>query len=736
MDDIRNIFTRRADQLDEFTEAAVGDQIIVARGGVAGRTSASALISAINASVSEIIAPVLAALDEPITVATQAALDRKANIFMSRGAFAASLGISEGTPFFVFHAGYLLPYIAKAAGTCLTPNLTGMNGVPAGNPTAEHYGALRDGINNDGPSINLCLNTHGLCFSYAGTYLTKESIGRLTGSFTWYAAGGENTNAASTYIVGTADIPVDEPIIMPGRSSCIVGFFIGYEAAAITGAETEGQRRGLGPKEDSASPQRGSYYNYLVFNNVGTAIGDVGYTPSFFSTSLGAIEIRNYTFAAIDLDAGTGCVWENIYASANNFTISGVNVYPTYGLRCADGNNGAWGQINIEHTLFKEYAIKMSQVRGINFTTLHIEGCGHTQAGKAFIRMDSTAASFSSLTFIHEQMLYDNVALIELGDGRPWTSDNPDSLPFRTEQSTLFIRKLQTRGLANPHAGDHPTYPSGRRGLANVSGFKFFRRASGYTDRRWRVVVEDYQAASYAGYLEDAQLRYPDTRYSDTTYIEFAQFGRRGTQMRPGKNFLPNGAMSAWTSTSVTQSSSGRAQCATNWYINRGGTGAVKADQVACDLGDDTEYWLKFSNAGANGSYQSLEVDVTDLRALSPVSGGATIPCVLSFWGKAEAAGRALEQIRFTLTNAAGSPTTSGYQVIAGSNSRLDFATTPQFFSIPFEIPADIVTLGAGAYRRLAFQINDATAARESTIYLKKVKIELGYDASNFSVAA
>lgn len=439
-----------------------------------------------------------------------------------------------------------------------------------------------------------------------------------------------------------------------------------------------------------------------------------------FSVTFGTIEIGVHTYAGVDIDdtTGTGNVWHNI-------TINGEHdeYTPVYGFRSNQRHLGTITQLNVEHGTYSGAAISVTNAIVGNLGAWHIEGVDLAERA-AYVQVGSINLIAGVISVINSRLSNDNCALIDLFG----TDDVIDS-NHESNDSMLQIGVLQTLGIARPNTDKYPDYPSNRVGLASdVSGFKFIRRV-GYANNLFKLQVNQHQWGVYNGDMEEADIyRHAFTRHSDTDHIDLLRWESKGRQVKPSKNYVANGAFTDWELTADTASSGNPVEVATDW-IGTSASGSMDVDQIALDVGSDTEFGLRLDNTAGIGTYQNVAHRIYDYK---PLIGK---PLILSFWMRADAAGRVLEQISCTLQNAGGAPTSEYVQVISGASVRLDAVTNWQYYEFEFAAPADadITTYGAAPYFELKFALNDASADRTAVIDLKKVKLEVGNEGSDYS---
>jgi hypothetical protein len=321
-----------------------------------------------------------------------------------------------------------------------------------------------------------------------------------------------------------------------------------------------------------------------------------------------------------------------------------------------------------------------------------------------------------SANFLNTRMTANNTAAFRLARAGYQSTGVPTLLTTVSATSNLKIGKLHIKGLANPNTGLYPTYPVGRTGVRNCTGFNLFKRNTSYTDRNWLVEVQDYLWATYPGQAADRQLlEFPDINYSGS--IQIRRLGERGSNVVSYDNYVLNGCFDKWLTTTATVTA-GAQEVANKWTL-RGITGAVTVDRVQDSFGANAQFDARIT-VGTAGTFQSWDQDIG-----FPVEWLGQ-PLRLTFDMKAAAAGRVLEQITATfLNNGGGSPANIFKQVWSGSDSKLDATTDFKTYVLDFAAvdPASVVTLGTAAVMRLSFQFNNTTAVRAPVVTFGNISL-------------
>lgn len=617
-------------------------------------------------------------------------------VFVTEGAFVYKVALSAATDHHVITAGGVKLYVVSGNGEV----------------NVKAFGAKGDGVTDDATAINKALEYFGTAYLPEGTFAVGATLRRdncvLKGSG-W----------AATWIKGlSASLPVDAAIVRLGRTSVIETLRIGYDT--ITGTEGRHQRVGIDLRGDNWILQRGSKIDKVMLTNCGTGISDFG--GNVFSVAFGAIELAQCSYAYIDISGTerTGNSWENVYCGGSTFTMP-------YGVRFEGfESGGTFGQINVEHTAFSVAAVRLAGMVGTVIDSLHIEGTDLTAGGAALVSLDQSDVQFGVVNVVNTRQTVDAVFMFRLNSPN-YPAAGGGSYAASTSQGRLRIGVLHLLGLADPNAPLYPAYPVGRRGIVNVAGWKFISCAD--TTRNWGVEVNEYHYGIYPGQPNDALVyEFADTWYSDAANFRLLRWGMRGDLHRDGENYIGNARMRFWTSASAVITAATPVETATGWFGQRAtGTLTVTRQFEANAL--YSAAYLRFSNVGANGTYQEIHQDIAEFRDLMDV------PMVLSFDARASVAGRRLEQIALSLANAGGTPSNLFRQVALGTDARLQFTTSWRRYRIPMTafLSASVTAVGTSPFFRLAFQINDATAARESQIDLRDVKLERGTSETAFN---
>ncbi len=510
-----------------------------------------------------------------------------------------------------------------------------------------------------------------------------------------------------TNIIGlSASIPIGSPILSPNQAIKLFGLRLGYDT--LTGAETQGQRVGLGAGAVAASANRGSVIDQVQFDNCGTGVTDYG--QGEFSVTWGALEFTNYSYRAVDVygTTRTGDTWGNVYI--NDFSAS---TYTPEGGFCLTGkcSGGSIQQLNVEHTAFTGYPVRIEGMNGLEIATLHLEGIDCSTATTGYLRVNQSNIYIGSLNCINTRMSTDNTSCVSIGQ-----AGYAATLDVQTPKSYLKVGRLHLKGLASPDNGKYPTYPSGRTGVRNIPGFAVFARDSAYTDENYSVEVENYAYQTYnAQSADERYLLHPEIDY--TGFLAMDRFAEMGRILNNGENLVQNSCFDRWLLSPVVAGVSSVTETAETWNIRNGNLGSMSVSQVVDNIGGDNTYYARVTVTVA-GHLQSFDQDIPFPYEM------ADQPFLLLFDMKAASTGRVFEQITATLRNDNGSPTTVFTQAISGSNSRMDATTSWKTYWVEFTGWASSgVTLGSGATVRLAFQFNASSADRSPTVSFRKVRL-------------
>lgn len=577
---------------------------------------------------------------------------------------------------------------------------------------AKAFGAKGDGVTDDAPAINAALDAFGSVYLPEGTFAVGSTIrhdNRVLRGAGW----------AATWIKGlSASLAADAAIVRLGRTSVIETLRIGYDV--ITGTEERHQRVGIDLRGDAWVLQRGSKIDNVMVTNCGTGISDFG--GNVFSVAFGAIELAQCSYAYIDISGTerTGNSWENVYCGGSTFTMP-------YGVRFEGfESGGTFGQINVEHTAFSVAAVRLAGMVGTVIDSLHVEGTDLTVGGAAIVSLDQSDVQFGVVNVVNTRQTVDAVFMFRLNSPN-YPAAGGGSYATSTSQGRLRIGVLHLLGLSDPNAPLYPTYPAGRRGIVNVAGWKFISCAN--TTRNWGVEVNEYRYGIYPGQPNDALVyEFADTWYSDAANFRLLRWGMRGDLHRDGENYISNARMLFWASASAIITAATPVETATGWFGQRAAGTLTVTRQFEANAMYSAAY-LRLSNVGSNGAYQEIYQDIAEFRDLMDA------PMVLSFDARASVAGQRLEQITLSLVNTGGTPSNLFRQIAFGADARLQFTTSWRRYRIPITafLSASVTAVGASPFFRLAFQINDATAARESQIDLRDVKLERGTSETAFN---
>lgn len=655
----------------------------------AGVSTAQATISTDQAAIATSAAASIVALDIlPIEFSARSALV---------SAIGGGLVPLDGV---TYRAGGL-KYIGVFGATSIAdmPGLAPLDG-----PYPDHYADnVAQGVTDMAASINNALSDFGKCYFLQGTYAVGSTI-----AFDNKKLIGVGAHGKYTRILGlSASIPIGSAILRPGRSSEISGLRVSYDA--ITGAEVRDERVGIDTRGATFQAQRGSIINDIYIGNVGTAVSDYG--ASAFSVTFGTMEIGPHSFAAFDLryPTGTGNTWGNIY-------INGGDAYTaTYGFNCEAGRLGDIGLINIEHNIYSGAALRIVNAKSGSIGQAQIEGVDIASDGGKYIEFDRANVQIAGLAIINTRASFDNLKVFKLGDAYFTT---PGASDIETQHNTVRIGSLQLRGIATPNSELYPSYPSARRGLQNVAGYKLFNRDSGKSGE-YHIDISDYSYGAFSGQQSSFPfLKYGIERYSNSLRnIVFDRVGLKGKIVQPRKNILTNGAFDTWVNPTVSGVTSAT-ETATGWFA-AAASGTLNMSRQNELFGRDNSYTMR-AEVTVAGNFQEIKQTIIDWRHFVDAD------AVLSFEMKAAVAGRVFDQITCSLTNTGGTPALAFNQVFSGSNPELDAETYWNYYEFPFKsvLSSSITSFGAAPTFAVLFSINGASALRTPTIDIRNVKLE------------
>ena len=476
--------------------------------------------------------------------------------FATRAAFVTwTSGKTPATGTIIVAAGYAYRYAGTGTAIADVPGW-----VPMGLTYPDHWAQnVTPGTTNMQPALVAALAYSATVYLSGGNYGVAATVG-------WDNAtliGNHDRGTARTRIQGIAAlIAVGTAVVAPGRSSSIRAVQIGYDT--LTGTETQDQRVGLDCRGLTQVLQRGSVLDEVVFDNVGTGISDYGNAD--FSVTFGTIEIVRHSFRAVDIrgQTRTGSVWLNLY-------INGGTTYTPEGGFClaGQGAGGMIGQLNIEHTPYSGYPLRLEGLQGLVINSLHIEGVDCTTTSFGYVGLDSSSVTMHSANILNTRMSTDSTAVFRLARAGYQSSAVSPLIATTSPTSNLKIGKLHLKGLASPNNGVYPAYPVGRTGLRNCPDFNVFKRDASYTDSNWSVEVQDYLWAVYGTQAADRpHVEFPDVSYSGI--IQVRRLGERGGNVVAYDNYVLNGAYDKWLATSATVTN-GTQEVANKWTL-RGST--------------------------------------------------------------------------------------------------------------------------------------------------------------------
>jgi len=588
-------------------------------------------------------------------------------------------------------------------------------------PSIIDYGADPTATTSSSDAIDAALAANSAIYIPPGNYLLTRKV--VADNKRIYGTNSLGANGAT--FTGDSTIPATSPLLSLGRSSVLENIKVGYEKGAVTGSEAQGERVCLATKGEAYQLQRGSSVNGVYFANCGTAIGDNG--NGVFSVTFKDIEIGPHSYAGVDIRGigRTGNVWSNIYIGGGDFYPG-----PKYGFNFeGQESGGVIDQLNVEHQTYTDAAIRFSGSNSLTASAIHIEGVDISTPDRGYLEINQSGIHIGSLAVLNTRMSRDKTYIVKLLDAR--YSDAASNPADYTKTNLVWIDNYHTKGLANPNYRLYPTYPSGRRGLNNISGFQHFFRPAAYTNNHYKLAVGEHNWLAYTGEADSIPyLKYAWERYSNPhKNIALKQWGAAGESITPRKNLVTNGDMKLWINESATATAGGLPiEAAKNAYISSG-IGTVTATKVDSGYRQVSDSYIKVSNIGTPGAYQSVHWRITDWKKI--IGEEVTV----SFEAKASVAGRRLERLSIVLDNTGGTPSAQYTQIMHGSNSKLNLTTEWQYYSFTFtpDNESNITVFGLSPFYKLIFEINGEIASRESKIDIRNIKTEIGSEASQFS---
>lgn len=637
--------------------------------------------------------------------------------FASRSAFQTATIPAWCKVWIVEHAGMALRYVrTTTAWRAAITSANGVHGIPADVCTAEHYGAVRDGVANDAAAINAAVLAFGYCWLGSGTYAVGDTIDLQNQSL--WGAGRH-----ATVLLGlSSGLAAAEPIVAIGKQSSLRGMTVKYDA--IAGTETRGQRVAVQTYSIAGAEalNRASDLSDLIIGRCGTGISDAG--QGYFNVSFNGIWVTEFAHRGFDAYGATrtGNSYDNLYIGSPGNPHTPLNCINLEGREASS----FFGQINLEHTACTGSVARFYGQAGHAINSLHIEGTDLLTANTAIIEVDSALLQIGGLNVLNTRQSADNVSLFWLRD--PRSADLQEALSVGTswDRSRLSVGNLYMHGLASPHAPLYPAYPSGRRGLANIAGWKFVRCAD--TTRGWDVEVGNVAATAYGAHAADEPIfRYAPSRYSDAANVTVLRWGRKGPLGGPNPNLISNGDFSVWTATSATATGS-TVQGPTGWFAATA-TGSLTISRQTEGVGLAFREFLRISNVGTSGNYHAVYTDIPKPQR------GIGEKITISFDARASVAGRRLEHLVLEINNPGGSPAYYYNQLVAGSDAQIQFTTDFQRYEITdAAIPSGAITAwGSSPTFRLAWQITDAGGTRETQLDIDNVKLEIGAVATHMA---
>jgi hypothetical protein len=307
---------------------------------------------------------------------------------------------------------------------------------------------------------------------------------------------------------------------------------IKYDDSCMVGNETIGQRVAIqtfgGANEYTL--QKGGGIRNCIITNCGTAVYDAG--ESCFSCHFVDLEITNVSYKGFEFTSSnrSGNVYSNIYIAnpGDKFT----NVINGFCLR-GEESECTIIQLNVEHMTCNQ-AIWLENIKGLNATSIHIEGVQLKADYNGFIVLNKVSGQFGTVSFYFTRGHLNGSHLFTLKDSVASILNN--------EKSFIKIQNLNCKGLNRPHRPtyDYTSYPQEKETLTATPplSFFFFFRESGYTDRDYFVELESYTWYTYTSVVDDSQ-KYIDFPRDPHGKILFTKLGQNltfgTTAQRPTK---------------------------------------------------------------------------------------------------------------------------------------------------------------------------------------------------------
>lgn len=370
------------------------------------------------------------------------------------------------------------------------------------------FGAQPNSFRDDTEAFKQAVASSGSVFVPGGIYYVSEPIVLNNQNFV-------GSGMMATQIISLCPDPA-QPIILAGRSCVISDLTIAYKEGFITGAEQRGERVGISTRGETWCLQRGSTIRNVRIEETGTALysadeHDVYGGP--FSTLFESLELVNFSFRGIDFSTycRTGNVFTNLYMYSKK-----PHVDACIHLSGED-SEVVFHQLNMEETICRN-AMQLFDVRGLQISTVHLQGIEISEPGQAMITMHNSTGTIGTISFYYCPLNHRDISLFEIGDSvydirKSWAMNYPETL------NLLHINNLHVKGLNDP-----TVHEEGRiYGLNDFQdgGFYFFRRGS---DARGDYYVEVDQYSWYS--FKDDQNVYETMPRDPFGRISFTRLGQ------------------------------------------------------------------------------------------------------------------------------------------------------------------------------------------------------------------
>lgn len=284
-------------------------------------------------------------------------------------------------------------------------------------------------------------------------------IFKTTGNHSWNAITVKGLGRDISWLISTNTNPASWVLRLGDISHVTGGLLIGYDAAVVTAGATRGQFVGFYSGNTGHPLCKGASIEGLSVRHAGTAFYDA-VDPTFSATFFN-IEIRDFTFAAIDFTSNSRTQNTFIQIYAGRYSGGRNNSTYVYNFEGSDDTGSTFDGLNAESTM-SESAFRFRNVHAtvMNF---HAEDWVSKTSDCQLFDFDRSSGKIGRAS-VYYSVLKANCTLFRLGSAK--YQEGPG--PTQTPNAGLSIDILSIKDLTSDEARTQP--------VTNSAGVTLFRR--------------------------------------------------------------------------------------------------------------------------------------------------------------------------------------------------------------------------------------------------------------------